>query len=121
MCIFGVSVRKANAKISAELTSHTSPFCNDYNKLQSFAFWSLCSFFPHAKNCAFIFSYSRTSSLVFDVREPLCVWYERLRRVVAELAHKAWWHNKGTILIYASAECCPQLRGHRGFPFKGER
>ncbi len=55
MCIFGVSVRKANAKISAELTSHTSPFCNGYNKLQSFAFWSLCSFFPHAKNCAFIF------------------------------------------------------------------
>ena len=30
--------------------------------------------------------------------------YERLRRVVAELAHKAWWHNKGTILIYASAD-----------------
>ena len=55
MCIFEMSVRKANAEISAELTSHTSPFCNDYNKLQSFAFWSLCSFFPHAKNCAFIF------------------------------------------------------------------
>ena len=55
LCLFGVSVRKANAEISAELTSHTSPFCNDYNKLQSFAFWSLCSFFPHAKNCAFIF------------------------------------------------------------------
>ena len=55
MCIFEVSVCKANAKISAELTSHTSPFCNDYNLLQSFAFWSLCSFFPHAKNCAFIF------------------------------------------------------------------
>ena len=44
MCLFEVSVRKANAEISAELTSHTSPFCNDYNKLQSFAFWSLCSF-----------------------------------------------------------------------------
>ena len=44
MCNFEVSVRKANAEISAELTSHTSPFCNDYNKLQSFAFWSLCSF-----------------------------------------------------------------------------
>ena len=55
MCNFGMSVRKANAEISAELTSHTSPFCNDYNKLQSFAFRSLCSFFPHAKNCAFIF------------------------------------------------------------------
>ena len=41
MCIFGVSVRKANAKISAELDEM----------------------------------------------------YERLRRVVAELAHKAWWHN----------------------------
>ena len=55
MCLFEVSVRKANAEISAELTSHTSPFCNDYNLLQSFAFWSLYSFFPHAKNCAFIF------------------------------------------------------------------
>ena len=95
--------RNGGEQISAELTSHTSPFCNDYNKLQSFAFWSLCSFFPHAKNCAYL-SYSHSSSLVFDVREPLCVWYERLRRVVAELAHKAWWHNKGTILIYASAD-----------------
>ena len=52
MCIFEVSVRKANAKISAELDEM----------------------------------------------------YERLRRVVAELAHKAWWHNKGTILFYASAD-----------------
>ena len=47
--------RKAATASSVGLTSHTSPFCNDYNKLQSFAFWSLCSFFPHAKNCAFIF------------------------------------------------------------------
>ena len=31
------------------------------------------------------------------------------------------WHNKGTILFYASAECCPPLCGHRGFPCKGER
>ena len=45
--------------------------------------------------------------------------YERLRRVVAELAHKAWWHNKRTTPIYASAECCPPLRGHRGFPERG--
>ena len=52
LCLFGVSVRKANAKISAELDEM----------------------------------------------------YERLRRVVAELAHKAWWHNKGTILVYASAD-----------------
>ena len=47
--------RNGGEQISAELASHTSPFCNDYNPLQSFAFWSLCSFFPHAKNCAFIF------------------------------------------------------------------
>ena len=47
--------------------------------------------------------------------------YERLRRVVAELAHKAWWHNECTIPIHASAECCPPLRGCRGFPCKGER
>ncbi len=25
-------------------------------------------------------------------------------------------HKKRTIAIYASAECCPPLRGHRGFP-----
>ena len=31
--------------------------------------------------------------------------YERLRRVVGYcLAHKAWWHNKGAITIYASAD-----------------
>ena len=53
MCLFGVSVRKANAEISAELDEK----------------------------------------------------YKRLRRVVGYcLAHKAWWHNKGTIPIYASAD-----------------
>ena len=58
MCIFEVSVRKANAEISAELTSHTS------------------------QNCTFSYN-TNTSSLVFDVRDPLCVQYERLRHVVA--------------------------------------
>ena len=53
MCIFGASVRKANAKISAEQDDK----------------------------------------------------YERLRHVVGYcLAHKAWWHNKCTIPIYASAD-----------------
>ena len=76
MCIFGVSVRKANAKISAELTSHTSPFCNDYNLLQSFAFLVFVFLFPTRQKLRFHLSYSRTSSLVFDVREPLCVKYK---------------------------------------------
>ena len=45
------------------------------------------------------------------MREPLCVQYERLRRVVGYcLAHKAKWHNKGTILVYASAACLPRER-----------
>ena len=83
MYLFEVSVRKANAEISAELASHTSPFCNDYNKLQSFAFWYLCSFFPTRQKLRFHLSYSRTSSLVFDVREPLCVKYENAWRFVA--------------------------------------
>ena len=34
--------------------------------------------------------------------------YKRLRRVVAKLAHKAQWHNKWTIPIYASAARCTQ-------------
>ena len=67
MCIFGVSVRKANAEISAELTSHTSPFCNDYNKLQSFAFLVFVFLFPTRQKLRFHLSYSHTSSLVFDV------------------------------------------------------
>ena len=59
MCIFGASVRKANAKISAEQDDK----------------------------------------------------YERLRHVVGYcLAHKAKWHNKGTILFYASAACLPRER-----------
>ena len=81
MCLFEASVRKANAEISAELTSHTSPFCNDYNKLQSFAFWSLCSFFPHAKNCAFIFLTHTQVRLFLTCGSP-CVCSTRMRGTV---------------------------------------
>ena len=38
-----------------------------------------------------------------------------------EAATQAKWHNKRNVPIYASVECCPPLRGRRGFPFKGER
>ena len=38
------------------------------------------------------------SSVGLDVK------YKRLRRVVAQAATQAKWHNKGTILIYASAD-----------------
>ena len=55
------------------------------------------------------------SSVGLDVK------YKRLRRVVAEPAHKAKWHNKRNGVSYVSTECCPPLRGHRGFPCKGER
>ena len=103
MCIFGVSVRKANAKISAELTSHISPFCNDYNKLQSFAFWSLCSF-SHTPKTALSSFLLTPNSLVFDVREPLCVKYENAWHSVAQAATQAKWHNECTIPIYASAD-----------------
>ena len=75
MYLFEVSVRKANAEISAELTSHTSPFCNDYNPLQSLAFWSLCSF-SHTPKIALSSFLLSPKLLVFDVREPLCVKYK---------------------------------------------
>ena len=73
--------RNGGEQISAELTSHTSPFCNDYNKLQSFAFWSLCSFFPHAKNCAFIFL-SHTQVRLFLTCGSPCVCSTRMRGIV---------------------------------------
>ena len=104
LCLFEVSVRKANAEISAELMSHTSPFCNDYNKLQSVAFLVFVFLFPTRQKLRFHLSFSHPSSLVFDVREPLCVQYENAWHCVAQAATQAKWHNKGTILIYASAD-----------------
>ena len=107
MCLFRVSVRKANAEISAELASHTSPFCK---RLQQVAIICLLAFvflFPTRQKLRFHLSYSHTSSLVFDVREPLCVKYENAWHCVAQAATQAKWHNKGTILIYASAACLP--------------
>ena len=84
MCDFEDGTRAATAasKSSVGLTSHTSPFCNDYNKLQSFAF-GLCVPFPTRQKLRFHLSYSHSSSLVFDVREPLCVQYENAWRSVA--------------------------------------
>ena len=68
--------RLNTSRNGGELTSHTSPFCNDYNKLQSFAFLVFVFLFPTRQKLRFHLSYSHTSSLVFDVREPLCVQYE---------------------------------------------
>ena len=41
-----------------------------------------------------------------------------------EAATQSKWHNKWNVPIYASTECCPPLRGRRGFPqtcAEGER
>ncbi len=102
--------RNGGEQISAELKSHTSPFCNDYNKLQSFAFWVFVFLFSTRQKLRFHLSYSHSSSLVFDVREPLCVQYENAWHCVAQAATQAKWHNKGTIPIYASAACLPRER-----------
>ena len=79
-----VQLRRRNtSRNGGELTSHTSPFCNDYNKLQSFAFLAFVFLFPTRQKLRFHLSYSHPSSLVFDVREPLCVKYENAWRSVA--------------------------------------
>ena len=64
--------------------------------------------FPTRQKLRFHLSYSHPSSLVFDVREPLCVKYENAWHCVAQAATQAKWHNKGTIPIYASADCLPR-------------
>ena len=66
--------------------------------------------FPTRQKLRFHLSYSHSSSLVFDVREPLCVKYENAWHCVAQAATQAKWHNKSTILIYASAACLPRER-----------
>ena len=66
--------------------------------------------FTTRQKLRFHLSYSHPSSLVFDVREPLCVKYENAWHCVAQAATQAKWHNKGTILIYASAACLPRER-----------
>ena len=81
--------------------------------LQSVAIICLLVFvflFPTRQKLRFHLSYSRTSSLVFDVREPLCVKYENAWHCVAQAATQAKWHNKWTILVYASAACLPRER-----------
>ena len=83
--------------------------------------FGLCVPFPTRQKLRFHLSYSRTSSLVFDVREPLCVKYENAWHCVAQAATQAKWHNKRNGVSYVSTECCPPLCGHRGFPCKGER
>ena len=109
MCNFkdGIGAATAATAPSVGLTSHTSPFCNDYNKLQSFAFLVFVFLFPTRQKLRFHLSYSHTSSLVFDVREPLCVKYENAWHCVAQAATQAKWHNKRNGASYVSTECCP--------------
>ena len=45
--------------------------------------FGLCVPFPTRQKLRFLLSYSHTSSLVFDVRESLCVQYENAWRSVA--------------------------------------
>ena len=53
MCIFEVSVRKANAEISAELTSHTSPFATIATCCNRLHF-GLCVPFSHTPKLHFL-------------------------------------------------------------------
>ena len=84
LCNFEDVTRAATAasKSSVGLTSHTSPIAMiaiNCNRLP----FGLCVSFPTRQKLRFHLSYSRTSSLVFDVREPLCVRYENAWRSVA--------------------------------------
>ena len=72
LCLFEVSVRKANAEISAELMSHTSPFCNDYNKLQSVAFLVFVFLFPTRQKLRFHLSFHTQVRLFLTCGSP-CV------------------------------------------------
>ncbi len=67
--------------------------------------------FLHTKDRAFILYIPLSFACLLCV-EALWVQYKRLRRVVAKPAHKAQWHNKGTILIYASAVVSPASDEH---------
>ena len=81
LCLFEVSVRKANAEISAELMSHTSPFCNDYNKLQSVAFLVFVFLFPTRQKLRFHLSFHTQVRLFLTCGSP-CVCSTRMRGTV---------------------------------------
>ena len=63
--------RKAATAVSAELSSHTSSFCCNHNKLWLFAL-VLCAPLPTRRKLRFHLCNPCISSLVFVVREP-CV------------------------------------------------
>ena len=92
------------ARVAHKAFSHNCHLC------QLLAFCLGAPFFLHTKDCALILDITLSFACLLCV-EALWVQYKRLRRVVAKLAHKAQWHNKRTIPIYASAVVSPASDG----------
>ena len=112
--------RKATTVASAELSSHTSSFCFNHNKLQLFAL-ALCAPLPtRQKTSLSSLIYKHKFACFCRAGALVCV-VQATAPCCCEAATQAKWHNKRNAPIYASVECCPPLRGRRGFPFKGER
>ena len=93
---------------SAELSSHTSSFCFNHNKLQLFAL-ALCAPLPTWQKTSLssliykhkFACFCRAGALVCVVQATApCCW--------PRLAHKGRWHNERIAPIYASAARCKQ-------------
>ena len=87
--------------MSAELSSHTSPFAPTATCC-SCSLWFFVLLFPHDENCAFIFATPASVRLFSSCVSLVCV----VRGCVAfccEAATQTKWHNERTVPIYVSA------------------
>ena len=84
MCLFedGIGAARRRPHRASDLRHTQARFATITTRCNRLPF-GLCVPFPTRQKLRFHLSYSHASSLVFDVREPLCVKYENAWRSVA--------------------------------------
>ena len=105
--------RRAPTASSAKLASHTRLLATIVTCVNCLLF-ALVLLFPSHKRLRFHLIYRTIVRLSFVCGSLVGAVQVSQRVLFFSLANE--WHNKWTILVYARAECCPPLRGRRGFP-----
>ena len=96
-------------KANAELSSHTSSFCFNHNKLQLFAL-ALCAPLPtRQKTSLSSLIYKHKFACFCRAGALVCV-VQATAPCCCVAATQAKWHNERIAPIYASADCLPRER-----------
>ena len=108
-CAYSKCEPQGGENMSAELSSHTSSFCFNHNKLQLFAL-ALCAPLPtRQKTSLSSLIYKHKFACFCRAGALVCV-VQATAPCCCAAATQAKWHNKGNVPIYASADCLPRER-----------